>query len=76
MAIPSEFPFLYHGYENIVHSSSILNSAANLLVRHMVFEGIIQKPPIAPHPKGLDPSFFPVLLSRSTSYRHKGRRIR
>ena len=34
----------------------ILDSVANLLVRHMVFVGNIQKSPIASHLKGLDPS--------------------
>ena len=34
----------------------ILDSAANLLVRHMVFVGNVQKFPIASHLKGLDPS--------------------
>ena len=56
MAIPSEFPFLYHGYEIIMHSNCILDSVANLLVRHMVFVGNVQKSPIASHLKGLDPS--------------------
>ena len=39
-----------------MHSSCILNSVANLLVRHIVFVGNVQKSPIASHPKGLDPS--------------------
>ena len=56
MAIPSEFPLLYHGQEIIMHSSCILDSVANLLVRHMVFIGNVQKSPIAPHLKGLNPS--------------------
>ena len=43
MAIPSEFPFLYHGKEIIIHSNCILDSVANLLVRHMVFVGNVQK---------------------------------
>ena len=38
MAIPSEFPFLYHGKESIMHSNCILDSVANLL-----FVGNIQK---------------------------------
>ena len=38
-------------------SNCILNSAANLLGRHMVFVGNVQKSPIASHLKGLDPSF-------------------
>ena len=44
MAIPFEFPFLYHSLEIIMHSNCILDSTANLLVRHMVFVGNIQKP--------------------------------
>ena len=40
-----------------MHSSCILDSVANLLVRHMVFVGNIQKSPIASHLKGLDPFF-------------------
>ena len=40
-----------------MHSSCILDSAANLLVRHMVFVGNVQKSPIASHLKGLEPSF-------------------
>ena len=43
-----------------MHSNSTLDSAANLLVHHMVF----MKSPIASHHKGLD------MLSRSSS--HKG----
>ena len=54
VAIPSEF--LYHGLEIIVHSNFILDSVANLLVRHMVFVGNFQKYPIASHLKGLNPS--------------------
>ena len=45
-----------------MHSTCILDSVANLLVRHMVFVGNIQKSPIASHLNGLDPflslSFF------------------
>ena len=37
-------------------SHCILDSVANLLVRHMVFVGNIQNSPIASHLKGLDPS--------------------
>ena len=37
-------------------SNGILDSVANLLVRHMVFVGNIQKSPIASHLKGLDSS--------------------
>ena len=43
MAIPSEFPFLH---------CCILDSVANLLVRHMVFVGNVQKSPIASQLKG------------------------
>ena len=39
-----------------MHSNCILHSVANLLVRHMVFVGNVQKPSIASHLKGLDPS--------------------
>ena len=39
-----------------MHSNCILDSVANLLVRHMVFVGNVQKSPLASHPKGLDPS--------------------
>ena len=39
-----------------MRSSSILDSIANLLVRHMVFVGTVQKSSIASHLKGLDPS--------------------
>ena len=39
-----------------MHSSCILDSVANLLVRHMVFVGNVQKSPIVSHLKGLDPS--------------------
>ena len=38
-----------------MHSSCILDSVVNLLVRHMVFVGIIQRSPIASHLKSLDP---------------------
>ena len=40
-----------------MHFSCILDSVANLHVRHMVFAGNVQKSPIASHLKGLDPSF-------------------
>ena len=56
MAITSEFPFLYRGKEIIMHSNCILDSAANLLVRHMVFVGNVQKSPLASYLKGLIPS--------------------
>ena len=36
-----------------MHSNCILDSVANLLVRHMVFVGNVQKSPIAFHLKGL-----------------------
>ena len=39
-----------------MHSNCILDSAANLLVCHMVFVGNVQKSPIASHLMGLDPS--------------------
>ena len=57
MAIPSEFPFLYHGWEIIIHSSCILDSFADLLVRHLVIIENVQKSPIASHLKSLNPSF-------------------
>ena len=57
MAIPSEFPFLHHGKEIIMHSNCILDSAVNLLVCHMVFVGNVQKSLIASQLKGLVPSF-------------------
>ena len=38
-----------------MHSSCILDYVANLLFRHMVFVGNVQKSPIASHLKGLDP---------------------
>ena len=40
------------------HALQLLNSVANLLVRHMVFGGNVQKSPIASHLKGLDPSLY------------------
>ena len=40
----------------IMHSNWILDSVANLFVRHMVFVENAQKSPIASHPKGFDPS--------------------
>ena len=39
-----------------MHSNCILDSVANLLVRHLVFVGNVQKSPIASHLKGLNPS--------------------
>ena len=39
-----------------MHSNCILGSVANLLLRHMVFVGNVQKSPITSHLKGLDPS--------------------
>ena len=56
MPIPSELPFLHHGYEVIMHSNCILDSVASLLVLHMVFVGNVQNSPIVSHLKGLDPS--------------------
>ena len=41
-----------------MHSNCILDSVANLLVRHMVFVGNVQKSPKAFHLKGLDPSLY------------------
>ena len=41
-----------------MHSNCILDSVANLLVRHMVFVGNVQKSPIASHLKGFDPSLY------------------
>ena len=39
-----------------MHSNCILDSAANLLVRHMVFVGNVHKSLIASHLRGLDRS--------------------
>ena len=39
-----------------MHSNCILVSVSNLLIRHMVFVGNVQKFPIASHLKGLDSS--------------------
>ena len=39
-----------------MHSNCILDSVANLLVRHIVFVGNVQKSLLASHLKGLDPS--------------------
>ena len=39
-----------------MHSNCILDSVANFLVCHMVFEENVQMSPIASHLKGLDPS--------------------
>ena len=39
-----------------MHCNCILDSVANLLVRHMVFVGNVQKSHIASHLKGLNPS--------------------
>ena len=39
-----------------MHSNYILDSVANLHVRHMVFVGNIQTSPVASHFKGLVPS--------------------
>ena len=39
-----------------MRSNCILDSVTNLLVRHMVFVGNVQKSPIASHLKGLDSS--------------------
>ena len=40
-----------------IRRSSCLDSAANVLVHHIVFVGNVQKYPIASHLKGLDSSF-------------------
>ena len=40
-----------------MHPNCILDSAANLLVRHVVFIGNVRKFPVASHLKDLDPSF-------------------
>ena len=39
-----------------MHSNCIMDSVANLLVRHTVFVENVQKSPTASHLKGLDPS--------------------
>ena len=39
-----------------MHYNCILDSVADLLVRHMVHVGNVQKSPIASHLMGLDPS--------------------
>ena len=52
MVILSEFQLLHHVWEIIMHSSCILDPAANLLIRHMVFE----KSPFASYLKSLDRS--------------------
>ena len=39
-----------------MHSNCILDSVANLLVRHTVFVGNVKKSPIASHLKSLDSS--------------------
>ena len=39
-----------------MHSNWSLDSVSNLLVRHMVVVGNVQKSPIASYLKGLDPS--------------------
>ena len=41
-----------------MHSSCILDSVANILVRRMVSVGNVQKSPIASHLKSLDPSVY------------------
>ena len=64
MAIPSECPFLYHGWEIIMHSNCILDSVAKLLVRHMIFVGNVQKSPIESHLKGLDPALTGIKEGR------------
>ena len=39
-----------------MHSDCIMDCVVNLLVRHMVFVGNVQKSPIVSHLKGLDHS--------------------
>ena len=39
-----------------MYSSCILDGVANVLVRHLVFLGNVQKSAIASHLKGMDPS--------------------
>ena len=56
MAIPSEFPFLHRSKEATMYSNCILDSVANLPIRHMVFVGNVQKSLIVSYLKGLDPS--------------------
>ena len=54
-----------------MHSNWILDSVANLLVRHLVFVGNVQKSPIASHLKGLDPSVsFRVKIQLSQAQRN------
>ena len=57
MAIPFEFPFLHHCTKIIMHSNCILESTKNLIVRHILFVGNVQKSPITSHLKGFDLSF-------------------
>ena len=40
-----------------MYTSCVLDSVANLLVRHMVFVGNVQRSPKASHLNGLNPSF-------------------
>ena len=49
-----------------MHSSCILDPSAYLLIRHMVFVGNVQKPPIASHLQVLDPA-VKVQLSQAES---------
>ena len=51
-----------------MHSNCILDSVANLLVRHMVFVGNVQKSPVASHLKGLDPSLYFFCLEASEMF--------
>ena len=39
-----------------MYSNCILDSVSDLLVRHMVFAGNVQKSPLASNLKGFDPS--------------------
>ena len=56
MAIPSEFPFLYHGYEIIIHSSCILDFCCEPPRSSPGLCRNVQKFAIASHLKGLNPS--------------------
>ena len=56
-----------------MHSNCILDFVANLLVRHTVFVGNVQKSPIASHLKGLDPSLYFCSQGPALSDIKKGR---
>ena len=55
-----------------MHSNCFLDSVANLLVRHMVYVGNVQKSPIVSHLKGLDLS-LDFCCQGPALRRHKGR---